>query len=724
MFASIVVDHQVMQKEESLLYRVPKELTSSIVVGQVVLVPFGRIQKRGIVINLKNENIKTKYSIRNIKHITFSEPVINLNQIKLAQNISKYYFVPLYKAIKLFIPQNIWFSDHKVKTINIYTLSNEKIVFSSRAKKKQNFYLDIKNLNKKKFKIEELKKLESFSQYILTVFVKDKILIRLRQEERRDPLKDYIVDKKDLPKLTTRQKEISEKILSSKKKHHLIRGITGSGKTEIYISIVNAMLNKRKSVIILIPEINLTPQNINRFNQYFSGEIAVWHSHLSDGEKFDEWRRIKKGDAKIIIGSRSALFTPVQNLGAIIIDEEHDQSYKQDSSPRYHAKKVAILYSQIQKDLLLVMGDATPSMESYYFAKQDVFCLHEIDQRYFKASLPTVKIVDLSQEKRHFKSAIGYQLYLAISESLEAKQQVVLLLNKRGIFQSMQCFDCGHVLTCDRCDIPYTVHKDMTGLQHNRLMCHYCGKQAQIEKHCQKCGGVMMIGQGYGTQSIEQELIEKFPYAKILRADRDSMSKKGSRKTIYDKFLNHEADILIGTQMIAKGLDIPNVNLVGVILADIGLHMPEFRAQERIFQLLTQVAGRAGRRENQGKVIIQTYSVENPAITFAKNHDYLGFYENELITRKMFNYPPFSNLLKLTYVDYSLEKVQREAERLSNILKQKFPKAEILGPTPALMMKIYNKYHYQILVKSKKRDLFEGIMKIVPTIWRVDIDPR
>jgi len=724
MFVDVVIDSPILESAETLVYKVPKILENSMSVGLVVLVPLGKYQKRGIVINIKKQVKKSPFVIKDIKKIVFADPVITDKQILIAKRMSKYYFTALYKCIKLFVPRIIWSSDHEAKKESYYTVNKDSLAeFSKRAIKQQNLFLDIIRLKGGEVSIDEIKTLPSYSSSALKALVDKDILIQSKKEVLRNPLADYKIEKKELPTLSKIQKKIFKDIIKSKNSYHLIRGVTGSGKTEVYIHIVNSLLKKGKSVIILIPEINLTPQSISRFLQYFPDQIAVWHSHLSEGERFDEWRRIKSGKAKVVIGSRSALFTPVYDLGAILIDEEHDRSYKQDSSPRYHARKVASFMASGSK-VKLVLGSATPSIETYYYAKKDVIELHEIEERFFDVSLPDVKIVDLTVESRHMPSPIGHKLYLAISQTLEAGEQVILLLNKRGAYSSFQCFDCGKALECSKCDIPFTVHKNSYNNQFN-LMCHYCGSVESVPSKCPGCGGALMRGVGYGTQSIEEELKKSFQDANIVRVDTDSVSKKGSHKKIYDKFLSKEIDILIGTQMIAKGLDIPNVSLVGVILADIGLHMPDFRAQEKIFQLMTQVAGRAGRRK-KGSVIIQTYSSDNTAIVHAKKHDYIGFYEKEIIGREAFKYPPYSYLLKLEYADISLERCKDKSLELVDILRQEFDgqQINILGPSPALFPKIYNKYHYQILIKASVQSIWVNIIKIVPAGWRIDIDPQ
>jgi len=728
LFAEVVLDDRISEKEQFLLYSVPKNLEGSIKAGQIVLVPFGRIQKRGIIINIKNKIQHLSFRLRNIKKITFEEPVISEKQVLLAEKISSYYFTPLYKVIKLFVPSIVWFGDHKQKQISSYKINLKKndIKFSDRSKKQQNLFLDILNLNEKELLLTDLKKLESYSYSLLQALLKKEIILSEKKSVRRNPLEAYEGQEvaSEAPVLSSKQRQLFEKLMSSKKEISLIRGVTGSGKTEIYISLVEEMRRQNKSVIILIPEINLTPQNIKRFLQYFPGQIAMWHSRLNEGEKFDEWSKIKNGEKKIIIGSRSALFTPVENLGAIIIDEEHDQSYKQNSAPRYQSKKVALFYSEIIKQCKVVLGSATPSIESYYWAKKGFLNFLEIEERFSKVELPEVKVINLSHEKKSYHSIIGYKLSLEIAKTLEAKEQVILLLNKRGFHNSLQCLSCGNTLSCDRCDIPYVIHKKATTPQQYWLRCHYCSKESQIPATCPVCKGAMMKGCGFGTQIVEEELKKMFPQNKILRADTDSMSGKNKHKEIYDKFYEHGADILIGTQMVSKGWDIPNVSLVGILLADIGLHMPDFRATEKSFQLFTQVAGRAGRREKRGRVLIQTYSPTNLAVEYTKEHDYKGFFEEEIKKRREYNYPPFCHLLKLEYVHESLERAKQKAYELSGKIKDLDLKIDVLGPVLAPIPKIYNKYHYQILIKAQERKFFKEIIKIIEQGWRINVDPQ
>jgi len=722
MYADVFVDNVVLEKTESLLYKIPSVLEKIVGVGQLVTVPFGRISKKGIIINLINNIPAQKFRIREVVKVYPEEVLISKENLEVAKKISIYYSTPLYKCIKLFLPSGLLIGALKTKTETFYRVVDKKVVLGERAKKQRDLFLDFLNKGDVDLSANEVSELPGYSASALTALIDKGVVEKKIKDIITDPLSGYETEKKDLPTLSAEQEGVFQEIIKNEQKIHLIRGITGSGKTEIYISLVKKALDNGQSSIILIPEINLTPQNIKRFLSFFPKEIAVWHSRLTDSEKFYELQKIKNGEAKVIIGSRSALFMPVRNLGLIVVDEEHDSSYKQESSPRYHARKVASMMVSENKNAFLVLGSATPSIESYYFAQKGVIKLHEIKSRYSLTNdlkLPEVKVIDLVREKRTYGSPIAGTLYLAISRCLEEKKQIILFLNKRGYHKHIQCFDCGNTILCNRCDIAYTVHREGDNYM---LHCHYCGKRERIPATCPTCHGPMMRGLGYGTQTVEENIKELFPEAKVVRVDRDSTKKSGAHKLIYDDFFHKRIDILIGTQMIAKGLDIPNVGLVGVIMADIGLHMPDFRAHERVFQLLTQVAGRTGRRDNRGNVVIQTYSPENPAIMFAKNHDFEGFYEYEIKEREKYFYPPFSRIIKFKISDPVEVKAKEEAIRFFGILREAFPKLEMLGPSPDIFAKIYNKYYYQIILKLGLKDNISEIVQIAPKGWQTDSD--
>lgn len=515
------------------------------------------------------------------------------------------------------------------------------------------------------------------------------------------------IKKEKIKTLTDEQIKALEKIEKSNEKLFLLHGITGSGKTEIYTQLAQKYTAENKQVLILVPEISLTPQTVEYFEKTTGEKAETIHSRLSEGERIRAWQNIKSGKSKIVIGSRSAIFAPFQSLGLIIVDEEHEPSYKQDQAPRYDARKVALKLAELIPDLQVIFGSATPSCEAFSNKK---FTHLELKHRIDKTPLPKVEIADMREEfkKKNF-SIFSDTLHKKIEQALANKEQIILFLNRRGNASAVVCRACGYRVKCKNCDVSLTYHKKMEPI----LICHHCGKTQPPPINCPMCGSHYIKYIGTGTQKVEEETIKAFPKAKVLRADKDTTGKKHSFEKIYKDFRAHKANILIGTQMIGKGLHLPKVNLVGVILADIGLGIPDFRSQERTFQLLEQVAGRAGRGKKQGEVVIQTYEPKNPAIKAVEDHSYNEFCEQELRNRQSLAYPPFSLLTKLTYSDKSekkcIEEVKKLEEKLGNCEKTSYP---------ALIPRLNGKYRYHILVKNKRLNKAD-----VPEGWKIDVDP-
>ena len=490
-------------------------------------------------------------------------------------------------------------------------------------------------------------------------------------------------------------------------KPFLLEGVTGSGKTEVYLQVIQEALSRGKTAIMLVPEISLTPQVTNRFISRFGKKVAILHSGLSNGERYDEWRKVERGEAQVVVGARSAIFAPLKNIGAIIIDEEHEASYKQDSNPRYHARDVALLRAKYNQ-AVLVLGSATPSLESRARAGKGVYHFLQLTKRANpQAQIPEVEIVD-------FRDYIGQNeasnftpvLLEAIQDKIDRKEQVVLMLNRRGYSSFVMCRECGTVDTCPNCDISLTLHMDTKSMN-----CHYCGFSKGIPHTCPNCSSRSIRYYGTGTQKASDELAEAFPQARILRMDVDTTRKKGSHEQILKEFGEGRADILLGTQMIAKGLDFPNVTLVGVLNADTALNLPDFRSSERTFQLLTQVAGRAGRAEKEGHVIIQSYNPKHYAITFAKNQDYEGFYAYEMSIRKQLAYPPYYFTVGLTLSHkIEAEVVKKSYEVLNMIRSGLSDKVQILGPTPKPIARTHNLYHYQLIIKYRFEEHLQEVL--------------
>ncbi len=502
----------------------------------------------------------------------------------------------------------------------------------------------------------------------------------------------------------------------------LLHGVTGSGKTEIYLRALKQAISLGRRAIVLVPEIALTPQTISRFSSRFPGKVAVLHSKLSPGEQFDEWQRIRDGEFDVVIGSRSAIFAPQPDLGLIVIDEEHEWTYKQqEQSPRYHAREVALKLAELA-GAVVILGSATPDLESYYRAQIGRYRLLEIPERIGKARLPLVEVVDMRQElKQGNRSIFSRSLSRAMTESLAAGEQVMLFLNRRGTASFVQCRDCGFVLRCRRCDVSLTYH----GTEES-VVCHQCSYSMPVPRTCPSCMSKRIKFLGIGTQRVEEELARAFPRARPLRWDRDVTRGKHSHEQILDKFLAHEADVLIGTQMIAKGLDLPLVTLVGVINADIGLYLPDLRSSERTFQILTQVAGRAGRGSSEGRVIVQSYTPEHYAIRAAAEHDYHAFYEKESPFRRQQGTPPFRRLARLIYAHPNATRCQSEAERMHSLLQAEIDSAGLLdtliGPVPTYPQRIRGRYRWQIFIRSHDPQPLLSLVSI-PQGWAVDVDP-
>ncbi|MCA1062320.1 primosomal protein N' [Rossellomorea aquimaris] len=527
------------------------------------------------------------------------------------------------------------------------------------------------------------------------------LLIEKHVEVYRNPFENRTFEKTSPLTLTTQQDQAIRPILDTidRGQHHtfLLYGVTGSGKTEIYLQSIQRVLQEGKEAIVLVPEISLTPQMVHRFKGRFGNDVAVLHSGLSVGEKYDEWRKIQRKEVKVVVGARSAVFAPFENIGIIIIDEEHETSYKQEENPRYHARDVAI-YRGEYHHCPVILGSATPSLESFARASKGLYGLLTLDKRMNDGPLPTVDIVDMREELRKGnRSMFSSSLFEKIQDRLEKGEQTVLFLNRRGHSSFIMCRDCGFVLQCPNCDISLTYHRFSNGMK-----CHYCGYEEGVPSSCPECTSEHIRYFGTGTQKVEEELTKLIPEARIIRMDVDTTSRKGSHEKLLTAFGEGRGDILLGTQMIAKGLDFPNITLVGVLSADTMLHLPDFRAAEKTFQLLTQVSGRAGRHTLPGEVVIQTYTPEHYSIELASNHDYNRFYQQEMMMRKMGSYPPFYYMTLITLSHEDLMKVVDIAERMTNFIRSRLSGTTIiLGPVASPIPRIKNRYRYQCLIKYK-----------------------
>jgi primosomal protein N' (replication factor Y) len=560
---------------------------------------------------------------------------------------------------------------------------------------------------------ELLKKTNSSSSTIISLAKKQYIKIEEREVSRH--IEDEFAEDVKILELTAEQKSVLNEISGSINKHefkpYLLFGVTGSGKTQVYLEAIKEVLAQNRTAIVLVPEIALTPQLIHRFKKYFGDIIGVIHSRLSEGQRFDVFRKILSNEIKIVIGARSALFAPLENIGIIIVDEEHDHSYKQtEKNPKYNARDAAIVRARLN-NAVVVLGSATPSIESFYNARTGKYYLLELKQRAMLTKQPRVEIVDMFEELKSRSKYVKFEspekrflsgkLITAINETLSKKQNVMLLQNRRGYSAYLECQNCGNVNKCTNCDITLIYHKIK-----NHLRCHYCGYTEHVPEKCSVCGRTNLTLKGTGTEKVEEEIAKVFAGTRIKRMDSDTVSRKDAHRKILKSFHEGEYDILIGTQMISKGLDFPRVFLVGVISADVGLYNPDFRSHERTFQLLMQVAGRSGRSSDFGKVIIQTMHPDNYIFPLVVTHDFVSFYEKELESRKTFNYPPFSRMTLIEVKGMDKKKTETLASKMFlNLNKNNFSESiEIMKPAPALIPRLKNKFRYHIIIKSLKSD--------------------
>ena len=718
-------------------------------VGENVIVPFRNIKKSGFIIR-KNLKENFEFKVLNISSKVKNSLKLSDEQIKLIEWIVDYYLASYDSVMKAMIPKKIKISYSNIYSINLgnFGILNEyldndiiKYIFSlttisySTAKTKfkksvvdslinKNFLY--KNENNIYVNIEKFYKLKEENKEIFEYFYKKTIIKKeklekkfkrnnIKELEEKEILKievninkkkEYISDNiekvfKNKSLLNEKQSTIKENIEKSNKKYFLLKGVTGSGKTEIYIELIKKAFFEGYGSIFLVPEISLTPQMVERFQTEFKNNIAILHSSLSDIERAKEWESIYTGEKKIVLGVRSAIFSPVKNLKYIILDEEHEATYKQDSSPRYNAKYVAIKRC-LDEDAKLILGSATPSIESYYYAKTGIYELLNLENRYGNAVMPDIQIVDMKQENNLFFSKL---LLEEIKNTLLKNEQVILLLNRKGYSTYIQCKDCGYVEECDNCSIKMSYYKST-----NRYKCNYCGKQVHYTGKCSKCGSINLIHSGKGIERIEEELKKYFDVS-MIKVDSELSRNKDYFSKIYKDFSDKKYSILIGTQIIAKGLHFPNVTLVGVINSDIILNFPDFRSGEKTFQLLTQVSGRAGRGDKKGKVIIQTYEPENNVIKDSKEENYELFYEKEINSRKIFSYPPFSKILNIGFSSEDEERLLEVSKNFYDDIKSQ--DIELYGPMPSIVYKVQKRYRMNIFAKGSKKkiDNFKKFLK-------------
>lgn len=697
MIVGVLVELSNKNIDKVFDYRVPKELEEKIKIGVRVKVSFGHMELVGFILEIKQEDDR---DLKEIMEVLDEEAILNDELLELGKEMSKESLCTLISAYQAMLPKGYKASRKKSvnKKINTYVKLNdydENIKLSAFALNVIAFIKGRENVLR-----SDVNKISKSS---VDTLIKKNILSCYEKEVYRLEDENTVGSKKY--ELTNDQKKVVEEVLKDQESTtYLLHGVTGSGKTEVYMELIDFYLKQGKEAIVLVPEISLTPQMVNRFKNRFGSKIAVLHSALSDGEKYDEYRKIIRGEVKIVIGARSAIFAPLKNIGIIVIDEEHTSTYKQDHNPKYSAIDIAIKRSKYHH-CKVILGSATPRLEEYARAKKNVYKLLELPKRINNKELPKVEIVDMNEAIKKSKSGFSLELIQAIHETLDKEEQVILLLNRRGYSSFISCSSCGYVEKCPNCDISLTYHKTS-----NTLRCHYCGYGTKLNTVCPECKEEGLKQLGTGTEKIEEEITKLFDKARVVRMDFDTTSKKGAHEKIINDFRDKKYNILLGTQMIAKGLDFEDVTLVGVINADTSLNIPDFRSSEVTFQLLDQVAGRSGRASKKGRVIIQTFNKDHYAIKYAKDHDYIGFFNTEMMIRRQLSYPPY---YYITYVrviskDYAL--ASNEATKLGAILRRELKDSIVLGPSVCNVFRVNNTYRFGIIIKYKKeKNLYQTL---------------
>ena len=711
-YVRVIVDRAIHRE---LDYSVPESLADRVGVGCRVRVPFRDKSALATVVAIRAQS--EAKGIRPIEAIVGDAPILTEQLLELSRWIGTYYCCPIEAVMRSVLPQVIrraevgWKKQLFVQPArNIDQAELEKL--RRRAPRQAELLEAIVKLEKP-IRATELLRQTSLDNQTLRALVK-RGLAELREEAVvRDPHGDeQFIATSNLvlnEEQTLALNEVEQAFEAPENARPiLLYGVTGSGKTEIYLQAIRAALDRGRTAIVLVPEISLTPQTVERFKGRFAeaqDDVAVLHSHLSEGERHDELHKIHSVRARIVIGARSAVFAPLKNLGLIVVDEEHETTYKQEEAPRYHARDVAVVRAKIEK-CVVVLGSATPSLESYHNATTGKYRLVTLTQRVDQKQMPLMRVVDLRRERKEKKAAIlSEKLSQAIADRLEKHEQTILFLNRRGFSTSLLCSNCGEARNCPNCSVALTFHRQPAIA--GRLSCHLCGHTAAVPKKCPACGQDALIYHGFGTEKVESTVAQIFPKAVVRRMDADSMTRKEAYRETLRNFRTGKIDILVGTQMIAKGLHFPNVTLVGIINADLSLHLPDFRAGERTFQLLTQVAGRAGRGETAGEVFVQTYTPFSPSIQFARHHDFAGYFQQELEFRERCAFPPFKHAILITVRSAHEGRAKLSAETLKRRLSEALPQEFILGDaTPAPLEKLQGQFRFHILIRG------EAIMRL------------
>ena len=774
-YAQIIVDVPTMQTDQPYTYVIPEEMIDQILPGMRVTVPFGRRKVMGFVIGIRATTDLSEDQLRSLTTILDLSPVLNTELLSLSDYLADETFAFRISILQTMLPNALkadyqhfikivgkvsddvanrlfmglteiafhasQYSDKdlatlaklrrqhsievrievndraKVKTQLAYQFSQNVAMLKTAqqslrptAKKQAQLIAFILQHVGETWLKKELQEMLPLSDATLAHAVTHEWLVKKQVEALRDPFK-ATVQKSNPLDLNDEQQQAFDRISASADLHRfapfLLEGITGSGKTEVYLQVAQHVLKQGKTVLFLVPEIALTPQMVRRVKSRFGEQTAVLHSGLSDGERYDEWRRIERGDVQIVVGARSAVFAPLDNLGLIIVDEEHETTYKQSDNPRYNARDVALWRGEYYQ-IPVILGSATPSLETRARAQRGVYERLTLTQRAGGAKLPKVDVIDMKDTLADGpETNFSAELKDKIADRLNKKEQIVLMLNRRGFSSFVMCRDCGFVPRDPNCNLAMTLHMDS-----HTLKCHYCGHEEPIPTVCPNCGSKRIRYYGTGTEKVAIELAELFPTARVIRMDQDTTRKKGSMDKLLEKFGRHEADILLGTQMIAKGLDFPDVTLVGVLNADTALGLPDFHASERTFQLLTQVSGRAGRAQKSGEVVVQTFNPQHYAIVFAQQHDYEGFYHQEMRARHAGNYSPYYYTVQIQASHSDENQAALQMLQVARWLRAHVDQDVIvLGPSPKPIAKMRNRYYFQIILKFKQRDMVDNLLK-------------
>lgn len=707
MYIEVLLELKNKQTDQTYTYKVPKNLECEIKVGKRVKVPFNHRELEGFILSRK-ETCQEEFEILEMKSVVDEEIVLNEELLSMGNFIKDTYLCSLSSAYAVMLPKALKASEKtqinkKFQSNLILNMAYVEALYLC-SSERQKEILDV---------IEEsgyITKREGnlISSSSVNTLLKKNIIKEEKEEIYR--LKNKVLEKEEKKILNEEQQNAYDAIIASLNQFEkfLLYGVTGSGKTEIYMQVIEHVLENKQTAIVLVPEISLTPQFVTNFKKRFQDKVAILHSGLSDGERYDEWRKIERSEVEIVIGARSAIFAPLKNLGIIIVDEEHSESYKQENNPRYNAIDIAEFRAEYN-NIPVILGSATPTLERMAKSTKNLYKRLELKNRVNHQTLPICTCVDMAIELKKRNPILSERLKVEIDSSISRHEQVILLLNRRGFATTITCSNCGFTYKCPHCDITLTYHKTK-----NNLRCHYCGYTTFKKEMCPKCKTDLNF-YGYGTEKLEQIIKEEFPDLKVLRMDADTTRKKNSYEEIVEKFKSGEYDILLGTQMISKGLDFPRVSLVGIINADTTLNIPDFRSGERTFSLLYQAAGRAGRCDTVGNVIIQTFNKENPILKCVAEQSYEKYYNYEMNIRKKLKYPPYYFLVSLKVASKDYEECSKEAVKVAEFLKKNIAETSIvLGPTTANVFKVNNIYRFNIIVKYR----FDN--KLMPTLRELD----